>query len=91
MVKKIGGTAIKKAEKKHDIKKGISELEKTISEVEKYMEKVEKQRQKDFGELDTRFYFCVVFDTYEERNKWLEEHNVKLVEDVFVKAKDFIV
>jgi hypothetical protein len=39
--------------------------------------------------LDTGFYFSVVFDTREERDKWLTEHNLKLVEDFFIKAGDF--
>lgn len=69
---------------------GIDGLEKLEAETEKEAAEIEKQREKDFqSELDTGFYFSVVFDTKEERDKWCKDHGVKLIEDFFVKAKDF--
>ena len=57
----------------------------------KKFESVEELRKKDFDdELDTAFYFSVVFNTRVERDKWLQEHNIVLTEDFFVKAEDFI-
>lgn len=70
--------------------KGLEGLEKLEAETEKEVMEIEKQREKDFqNELDVGFYFSVVFDTKEERDKWCKEHNIKLEEDFFVKAKDF--
>lgn len=55
------------------------------------MQEVEDIRKKQFDdELDTAFYFSVVFNTRSERDKWLQEHNIVLTEDFFVKAEDFI-
>jgi hypothetical protein len=66
---------------------GLEELEKDLDET---VAGVHKQREKDFkDELDTGFYFSVVFDTHEEREAWLKAHNLKLVEDFFIKAEDF--
>jgi len=54
------------------------------------MQKVEDIRKKQFDdELDTAFYFSVVFNTKAERDKWLQEHNIVLTEDFFVRAEDF--
>ena len=54
------------------------------------VQEVEEIRKKQFDdELDTAFYFSVVFNTRAERDKWLKEHNVVLTEDFFVKAEDF--
>ena len=70
--------------------KGLEGLEKLEAETEKEVNEIEKQREKDFqNELDTGFFFSVVFDTKEERDKWCKDHGIKLVEDFFVKAKDF--
>jgi hypothetical protein len=66
---------------------GLKDLESTT---DKEVKEIEELREKDFkNELDTGFYFSVVFDTKEERDKWLMAHKIKLVEDFFVKAKDF--
>jgi hypothetical protein len=67
--------------------KALNELEKiTDSEVEK----IQKQREKDFkSELDSGFFFSVVFDTKGERDKWLQNHGLQLIEDMFIKASDF--
>lgn len=55
------------------------------------VQEVEDIRKKQFNdELDTAFYFSVVFNTRAERDRWLQEHNIVLTEDFFVKAQDFI-
>jgi hypothetical protein len=68
-----------------------------LEELEKErFEKVQKMREQDFlneskmaQELDSAFYFSVVFNSRTERDKWLNEHNVILTEDFFVKSEDF--
>jgi len=74
-------------------KKGIENIEnlealekETETQISKYND-IRKQEFKD--EMDTRFFFSVVFDTKSERDQWLKERNLKLVEDFFIKAKDF--
>lgn len=70
--------------------KGLAELEQLEKDCEEEVEAVHKQREKDFkAELDSGFYFSVVFDTKEERDAWLKERNLKLVEDFFIKIDDF--
>jgi len=67
--------------------KGLEELER---DSEDEVKEIEDQRKKDFSdELDTAFFFSVVFDTKEERNKWLSDRRLKLEEDYFIKASDF--
>lgn len=68
------------------------EVIKKLEELEaKKFNQVEELREKDFDdELDSAFYFSVVFNTRGERDKWLQEHNIVLTEDFFVKAEDFI-
>jgi hypothetical protein len=70
--------------------KGSKELEAMEKDTERVVGAIEKRREKDFkDELDTGFYFSVVFDTKAERDKWLQDRKIKLVEDFFVKACDF--
>jgi len=67
--------------------KGLEELEKDC-EIE--ADEVHKQREKDFkSELDTGFFFSVVFDTREERDNWLKEHKLELVEDMYLRIENF--
>jgi hypothetical protein len=69
--------------------KGIQALEELEKITDDEVEKVEKQREKDFKkEMDTAFYFSVVFDTREDRDKWLKDRKLKLIEDTFIKASD---
>lgn len=42
------------------------------------------------SEMDTAFYFSVIFNTREERDNWLKRHNIKLMDNYSVKAEDFI-
>ena len=43
------------------------------------------------NELDSAFYFSVIFETGEERDKWLKEYGIVLKNDIFsVLAKDFV-
>ena len=79
---------IRKFNKQINPEEAIQKLEQ--AEMKKF-ESVEELRKKDFDdELDTAFYFSVVFNTRSERDKWLQEHNIVLTEDFFVKADDFI-
>ena len=79
---------IRKLNKQINPEEAIQKLEQ--AEMKKF-ELVEELRKRDFDdELDTAFYFSVVFNTRAERDKWLKEHNIVLTEDFFVKAEDFI-
>jgi hypothetical protein len=70
--------------------KGLEGMEQLEKDCEEEVEAVHQQREKDFkAELDSGFYFSVVFDTREERDTWLKEHNIKLVEDFFIRIEDF--
>ncbi len=71
--------------------KGIEALKELEAVTDKEVKEIAELKAKDFkdDELDTGCYFSVVFDTKAERDNWLKEHGVKLVEDFFVKAKDF--
>lgn len=79
---------IRKLEKQVNPEEVIKKLEEL--EMKKFNQ-VEELRKKDFNdEMDSAFYFSVVFNTRSERDKWLKEHNIVLTEDFFVKADDFI-
>ena len=79
---------IRKLEKQVNPEEVIKKLEEL--EMNKFNQ-VEELREKDFdNEMDSAFYFSVVFNTRSERDKWLKEHNIVLTEDFFVKADDFI-
>jgi hypothetical protein len=70
--------------------KGLQGLEELEKDCDAEVADVHKQREKDFkSELDTGYYFSVVFDTREERDQWLQDRKLKLVEDFFIKASDF--
>jgi hypothetical protein len=70
--------------------KGLDELERLEKDCEEEVSAVHKQREKDFkAELDSGFYFSVVFDTKEERDAWLSEHKLKLEEDFFIRIENF--
>jgi len=71
-------------------KKGIENLEALEKETETQIKKYNDIRKQEFkDELDTRFFFSVVFDTKSERDQWLKKRNLTLVEDFFIKAKNF--
>ena len=79
---------IRKLEKQVNPEEVIKKLEEL--EMKKFNQ-VEELREKDFNdEMDSAFYFSVVFNTRSERDKWLKEHNIVLTEDFFVKAENFI-
>ena len=68
-------------------KKTLEELEK---ETDIEIKKLNDIRKEEFGnELDAGYFFSVVFDTRKERDSWLKKHNLSLIEDFFIKAKDF--
>lgn len=70
---------------------GLDELEKMEALTDNDMAELEKIRKEDFREqeLDSGFYFSVVFNTRKERDEWLQSRNLKLVEDNFIKISDF--
>jgi len=77
--------------KKKEIK-GIENLEALETETESEIKKLNDIRKQEFqNELNAGYFFSVVFDTKEERDKWLKERNLSLVEDFFIRAKDFSV
>lgn len=79
---------IRKLEKQVNPEEVIKKLEEL--EMKKFNQ-VEELREKDFNdEMDSAFYFSVVFNTRSERDKWLKEHNIVLTDDFFVKAENFI-
>lgn len=70
-------------------KKGLDALDEFESITSKEVDEISKKKEKDFSdELDSGFFFSVVFDTKEERDIWLSKRKIKLVEDMFVKACD---
>lgn len=78
---------IRKLEKQVNPEEAIKKLEEL--EMKKFNQ-VEELREKDFdNEMDSAFYFSVVFNTRSERDKWLREHNIVLEEDFFVKSENF--
>ena len=58
----------------------------TEAEIKKYND-IRKQEFKD--EMNTGFFFSVVFDTKKERDQWLKERNLTLEEEFFIRAKNF--
>ena len=84
----------RKLEKKINFDEAMQKLEqaelKRLEEVERIKKQEFENAQKYKDEYDAGFYFSVVFNTRSERDKWLQEHNIVLTEDFFVKAEDFI-
>jgi len=58
----------------------------TVSEIKKNND---IRKQEFNNEMNTGYFFSVVFDTKAERDQWLKERNLKLVEEFFIKIKDF--
>lgn len=50
----------------------------------------EKQKKILDEELDTGYYFSVIFETREERDEWLNKHGIVLMDNYSVKAEHFI-
>ena len=69
-------------------KKTLEEWEAITDEQVKKYNDIRKAEFKD--ELDAGYFFSVVFDTTTERDLWLKERNLSLIEDTFIKAKDFV-
>ena len=77
----------KRTEKAQGGIEALKELE-AITDTE--IKKLNGIRKEEFGdELDAGYFFSVVFDTRKERDLWLKEHNLNLVENFFIRAKDF--
>ena len=69
---------------------GIEALEALEKETDAEIKKYNNIRKEEFDdEMDSRFFFSVVFDTKQERDQWLIKHNLKLTEEFYIKAKDF--
>ena len=78
--------------KQQSQKPGTEALEALEQEAELEVKKINDIRKKEFrSELDSAFYFSVVFDSRAERDQWLKTHEIVLEEDFFVKSKDFLV
>jgi len=74
---------------KKDVK-GVETLEALETETESEVKKYNDARKQSFkDELDSGYFFSVVFDTRLERDQWLKKRNLSLVEDFFIKIKDF--
>ena len=70
---------------------GIAALEILEKETENEVKKLNDIRKAEFkNELDSAFFFSVVFPGKAERDAWLKNHDIVLEEDFFVKSKDFI-
>ena len=69
-------------------KQSLEELEEITEEQIKKYNDIRKAEFKD--ELDSGYFFSVVFDTNAERDLWLKERGLSLVENFFIKAKDFV-
>ena len=68
----------------------FEQLEKQRFEEVNKIKQIDFQENKKYcDENDAAFYFSVVFNTKTERDKWLKERNIVLIEDFFVKAEDF--
>ena len=73
-------------------KPGIENLEALEKESENEVKRINDIRKAEFkAELDSAFFFSVVFPDRISRDAWLKSHNIILEEDFFVKSKDFIV
>jgi hypothetical protein len=70
--------------------KGIENLEALEKETETEIKKYNDIRKQEFNdELNSGYFFSVVFDTKAERDQWLKDRNLSLVEDFFIRAYDF--
>ena len=73
-------------------KPGIENLEALEQETENEVKHINAIRKAEFAqELNTGFYFSVVFLNKQDRDLWLKNHNINLIEDLFVKASDFLI
>jgi len=69
---------------------GVEELESQEKDTVSEIKKNNDIRKQEFNnEMNTGYFFSVVFDTKAERDQWLKERNLKLVEEFFIKIKDF--
>ena len=71
-------------------KAGPEALEALEQEAVSEVKTINGIKGKEFAaEMDSAFYFSVVFDTRAERDKWLRDHKLNLEEDFFIKASNF--
>ena len=70
---------------------GIEALKELEAVTDTEIKKLNDIRKEEFGdELNAGYFFSVVFDTQKERDLWLKKHNLSLIENFFIKAKDFM-
>jgi len=76
--------------KQKKVYKGVEELESQEKDTVSEIKKNNDIRKQEFNnEMNTGYFFSVVFDTKAERDQWLKDRNLKLVEEFFIKIKDF--
>jgi len=81
---------VRKQRSKKSIQEGLKALESLEQETDSEYFRLNKIRKTEFkAEMDSAFFFSVVFDTRAERDQWLKAHKITLTEDFFVRAKDF--
>jgi hypothetical protein len=69
---------------------GIENLKDMEAKTEEEIKKYNGMRKQEFeDEMNTGYFFSVVFDTKAERDQWLKERNLTLIEDFFIRAKNF--
>ena len=69
---------------------GIEALKELEQETYSEIEKINGIRKREFeSEMDAGYFFSIVFDTKAERDKWLADRGLTLVEGFFIKAQDF--
>ena len=63
----------------------LSKLDKLENDNKNSVIAANELRRKQFeDELDSAFYFSVVFNTRRERDEWLKQHNISLIEDFLI-------
>jgi hypothetical protein len=78
---------VRKQKKQEPGLESLKDMEaKTEEEIKKY-NSIRKQEFED--EMNTGYFFSVVFDTNAERDQWLKERNLTLVEEFFIRARNF--
>jgi len=69
---------------------GIEALKELEQETKSEIKKINDIRKQEFNEeMNAEYFFSVVFDTKTERDKWLKERNLTLIENFFIRANDF--
>lgn len=67
----------------------LKELETLENETYEDVETIKRERDREL-ELDTAFYFSVIFNDREERDAFLNKYKIRLHDNYSVMSKDFI-